>query len=78
MCLERQCIFETESQDIRILSFWESLEISEGSFFDGEPQISGSSTTPERKILPNTQNTVDGKRYFIRDIISPSGVNKTD
>ena len=24
------------------------------------------------------QNTVDGKEDFIRDIISPSGVNKTD
>ena len=26
---------------------------------------------------PNTQNTDDGKKDFIRDIISPSAVNKT-
>ena len=29
-------------------------------------------------MRPNTQNTVDGKEDFIMDIISPSGVNKTD
>ena len=29
-------------------------------------------------MQPNTQNTVDGKEDFIMDIISPSGVNKTD
>ena len=80
--LERQCIFETESQDIRILSFllilgnyWRLMR----SFFDHEPQITVSSTTPKWKIQPNTQTTIDGKDDdFIRDIISPCGVKKTD
>ena len=58
--------------------FWSPLQISEGSFFDHEPQISVSSTTPKWKIQPNIQNTVDGKEDFRRDIISPRGVNKTD
>ena len=49
-----------------------------GSFFDHEPQIWVLSMTPKWKIQPNTQNTVDGKEDFIMDIISPSGVNKTD
>ena len=39
--------------------FWSSLEISEGSFFNYEPQISVSSTKPKWEI--QTQNTVDGK-----------------
>ena len=62
--LERQCIFETESQDIRILSFklilgnyWRLMR----SFFDHEPQITLSSTTLNWKIQPNTQTTIDGK-----------------
>ena len=54
------------------------MKISEGSCFDHEPQISVSSTTPKRKIQPNLQNTVDGKEHFIRHIILPGGVNKTD
>jgi len=49
------------------IPFWSSLEISEGSFFDYEHQISLSSTTPKWKIQLNTQNTVDGKEDFIRD-----------
>ena len=43
-----------------------------------EPQVSVLITTTKWKIQPDMQNTVDGKEDFIRDIISPSGVNKTD
>ena len=57
-------ILNRSARYTHFILFWSSLEISEGSFFDDEPQISVSSTTPERKILPNTQNTVDGKRII--------------
>ena len=36
------------------------------------------STTPKLKLQTNTQNTVDGKEDFIGDIMTPSGVNKTN
>ena len=55
---------------------WSFLEFSEGSFFDHEPQISVSSTAPKLKIQPKYSWHERG--YFIRDIISPSGVNKSD
>ena len=38
---------------MHFILFWSSLQISEGSFFDHDPQISVSSTTPKWKIQPN-------------------------
>ena len=77
--LERSVYLKQNREIYAFYPFWSSLEISEGSFFDHEPQITVSSTTPKWKIQPNTQNTVYRKDDdFIRDIISPSGVKKTD
>ena len=45
--------------------FWLSLEISEGSLFYHQHQISVLSVTPRWKMRPNTQGTVDGKEDFI-------------